>query len=486
MEQQAVPMVQDAGQGDLMAQVRAYMQQQDAQIQAQNARGAQLEQMIQQLILRMDQQAAAQQPLPPDPAPPQPAAAAAIAAAAEAGVPVVMVRDVGMPKLSGDKLNVRAFAAWKNQISVAAADMPVRQAWRQCISALEGAYRNALPEGLVEVPAGVATVADIGLYLARQMFAVENKADVDLRFETNVRQVYKDDMGVEKFIEMFRDELAATILPPGQQLTEGEKVLLFLRCANRSDLLPAMKTMVGWRDDLTQVPTLNMLFEIARSTKGIKRFAPSSFGAALETGPVPMDVNAVSSHKHGRGGPGRGFGRGAGAGAGRDERRCYRCGALGHIQMHCKAKGGKNWGGAKNKSKAYVRGIDDGESGDEGDFSLDSRGDSVFQSMKSRDYPVVSRLSQAHQHHTITHEKAIHGKSKRLEESVDMVVVPEPGKQGEKMMFRGLVRDMRGNEQSVKVLVDSGATRNMVAERLVGTLQTQTGRHSTIFRFADG
>eukprot|EP00048_Salpingoeca_helianthica_P014186 m.218813 g.218813 ORF g.218813 m.218813 type:complete len:420 (-) comp15607_c1_seq22:94-1353(-) len=419
MEQQAVPMVQDAGQGDLMAQVRAYMQQQDAQIQAQNARGAQLEQMIQQLILRMDQQAAAQQPLPPDPAPPQPAAAAAIAAAAEAGVPVVMVRDVGMPKLSGDKLNVRAFAAWKNQISVAAADMPVRQAWRQCISALEGAYRNALPEGLVEVPAGVATVADIGLYLARQMFAVENKADVDLRFETNVRQVYKDDMGVEKFIEMFRDELAATILPPDQQLTEEEKVLLFLRCANVSDLLPAMKIMVGWREDLTRVPTLNMLIEIARSTKGIRRHVPWSHAGPTTTA---SEVNAVWSHKHGRGGPGKGFGRGAGVGAGREGRRCYRCGALGHTQVYCKARG---------KSVEYVRGI-------------------------------------------------------RREERVDMVVVPEPGKQGEKMMFRGLVRDMRGNEQSVKVLVDSGATRNMVAERLVGTLQTQTGRHSTIFRFADG
>ena len=196
------------------------------------------------------------------------------------------------------------------------------------------------------------------------------------------------------------------------------------------------------------------MFNIMRRYESFYRRGSAMPVAAIGGGmAIPMEVN-------------RAEGRRDGARHGRDRRdtKCYACGKMGHIARECKSAAispGKQYHGRGRRHQ--VRGVDEDNEGD--DVGYDSGITQYKGPVKHVDY-----------------------QAKPMVHDAGVVILERPrGASTRHLRWSGSVVTSKGTQRAAKILIDSGATGNMVSRQFAsGLLRKATGHQKTVFRFANG
>ena len=450
---------------------------------------ARLEQLIVGMAGVQQNAAAAAAPQPPVAVAAREANAAAEGVAGMAKMPVLgAARDGGAtPRVSVADLN-----SWMHSATLVCTGMEVQRAWRLWLVSLQGRYqtelrRNDAPEHL---PDNINTLQLLKGHLTACLgLAREGVRDRDQRIRRVVR--YSSGMSASEYIELFDAQVDATPHINGQHFAEGDKMRLFMDGLDHAEETCALLALK--RAEINEMATMREMREafatweplFCKRGAGLRAIAAAAAGPGV-AGQVRMDVNAVANQRKGWQGVSRAQGGGGSSGGGahgggdraaarRTDVQCFNCGKKGHMKRECRAP--RQRGG-----RAFVREVGEGEDNDEDEDEDET------QVKTPRQYPPLSQ-SLSNPKKKRESLKQAHKQQQHTMADADVVVLdPVHNDKGRRrMVWQGKVVNRKEQPVQVRVLIDSGASRNMVAESVAKQLLRQeTGHQRTTFRFANG
>ena len=368
---------------------------------------------------------------------------AAATAAGSAALRGARLAGLHIPKFKGT--GSENFATWLRAIRASTAMLPIAEQYQVWTAGLEGgaADRFTFLGPPVDQVARMVTQDQLAeaFRVALAPEALESPAERELRFSR--RLTFGKGFHMKVFVDRFIEELARTDVA----LNFEEQQRHFLAGLLRSNQKQVVTLM-----QLQRFTNLQELMAFANRMGGFATTGDAGVpGAAGET--AAMDVNAIRS---------------GGGSAKTETRTCYNCNRKGHIARDCRSAptrgrggrgrrgGGGGGGGGGGRGGAFFIGDDD----DDGD------GDDAERASFPIKGPTMSSRCQS------------------VEEETCLITLGE----GKNNVYEGRLTGP-GGERRVKVLIDSGASRNMIRRSLAkelgqGTIaQTAT---STRFTFANG
>ena len=386
----------------------------------------------------------------------------------------LLIREVKLPRLGAPtatgvvpEINAAVFNSWTMQARLLCRGLAIEEAWPLWLAAMDGRYAGRLQTTEIhERPDSIVDLDTMSDYFADQYLPRETDLDRDFRIRQRV--VYRRGMSAEAYVRLFQDEIAMTARRSDRPFDEAKKRELFL--GGLQGVREAKNAMLIARSIQGDEPEAGMqgLYRIMFDYESLYReqtsaplpnMAPASY-------PTPMEgVNEVT--------------RATGQGRGRREpetRSCFHCNKPGHLKKDCRARrtelGQQPQRGRGNERRnrgrqAFARGV---EADDYEGHAVDAVGTEAYESGREN-VPVNSHFYHVS---TITETSAREVKLK-----------PE---EAESMLWTGTIVDAHGGERQARVLIDSGATRNMVARIFADAtpLRKMTTATKTTFRFANG
>ena len=353
-------------------------------------------------------------------------------------------------------------------------DYPPAAAYRHWVSALG---ESALPAYHARCPAEFQPQQLGSIVALREHFLsvfVQEERDHERRrrFEA-VR--YSPRLGMSTFVQRFEAEVAKSIRPP---LSEQEKLSYFFSALQDGGVLRAMM------EDHAPFPTLREAVMHGQKLAAALTNQPSTHVPGDANGPVPMEIAAVQ----------------AAGGRPLDGRRCYKCGQQGHLIANCPLFRGQPQAHYRNQGPGFSRGR--GQRGHGGRQPAQRWGGGGAGARRARNYGVgewdggeeeeeeeeeeVSYPSDG-KARGVAHLPVNDGRFRRFYSPI-AIVIQTTGEM-EVPVVKGVVKDKKGREREIKVLIDSGASKNMISTNLAKHLsevyQVCEGS-STIFEFANG
>lgn len=420
--------------------------------------------------------------------------------------------------------------------------------WETVVLAIFGNYHDMLAAHLTTAqlhvrPRAVTSVEKLNDFLCDVFFPTkETRAQRNTRIRT-AAQLGRGTT-VDDFISKFQGALANTPPHSKSELNMAEQKQLLedaLAATHEGQAVLSKLTLLkqaGFRDN--DEDTLGDMFDALRKTTAALGIVGVAAPAAAYDGPVPMDVSAVGARNQERGR--QGGERRSCYKCGRQGHlkadcpdtsargiSCYTCGGP-HLARNCSRQGGGKQGrGGKPARGARVFAVE-AEGEDDDDVDVDagtqvknrraylsksqsrggggSRGKGVGggKRMHHSTTTTADTITTTDADTRAAHNNTAAGKKRKrqqdearteeqraaaeaeAEETTGMVIDPDPSneKYGN-MTYMGTIVGRGGERRRVKVLVDTGASRNMISTRLTGvTTCVPTGQQKTRFRFANG
>lgn len=473
-----------------------------AQMHQELARQSAAAQQLAQRVQTAEETQAARTALPDDPRRP------------------VYVRDLQLPKLgtptgSGmiPEIQVSVWNSWLSQAIPLSRGLPLEDAWSKWVAAMDGNYQLRLRRVRARfahgLPEGLHTLTAMADFFTDLFTPPETEEDRDCRFRERVK--YKRGMTASAYIALFERELAATPQYHTRPFPDETQRRLFLEGLRGTQETENMLLVAAHDPDLRPDAGLDGLYRIMHRYQ--KMYCPTA-STATHRG---IATSAATPHTIGTATPMEVNQATAARGPRQDKRtmECDYCHKLGHFKRECRKKKRDEMrqrdGGRRNEQERGERrgrsdrerdghrrheharnttAVDSGSS----DESASSDEHHTHHSFSRHTHPVneprfySESQGSKHTHRALTH----HARKEEHKDNVvdaDVVVLdPLPGDEYKRqMMWEGSVVTSRGEEKGVRVLIDSGATRNMISERTArALLRVSTGRAKTTFRFADG
>ena len=343
------------------------------------------------------------------------------------------------------------FLGWLHASSLATDPRyPVDVAYRAWVAALRDkariTYQALCPPSFD--PSSLTSIGDLKDHFTSIFATSEAAAERHIRFSTIK---YNKASGLSRYITLFKSAVACSIRPP---IAENDKINYFLAGLPKTTLRQLL---------YPQPPaSLQEAIERARSMETMLSLSllPSTTAPEVsDVGPTPMDVAAVRSR-----GP------------------CYNCGRPGHIARNCRSRGnstsfpkaasrgrgGRSTPRGQRRANGRFYGVEGGEQG----------GKEVEES--DDEFSVVSSLSAP------SHSDAPLNSGPYLQ-STRVGVVITANARSEAPSLIGEIKDKEGRTMKIRILVDSGATKNLIAHHIAHKLPSLARTpNPTFFQFANG
>ena len=347
-----------------------------------------------------------------------------------------------LPKFRNDG---DSYTTWLTTVKVQVDDLPADQKFQALTRALEGAALDAYAALLQLGPQQPRNDTEVYKVFNDLFAKTELPAERELRFRAIK---YTGDMG--RYTKAFDKALIVGVEPVAEQ----DRMRYFLAGLATNKVI------------FTHVANANCA-TMAELRRTAERFADlgGAMGGSVTNTASPMDVNAAT----------------------KDE-GCWNCGRPGHRKFECRQPGGGAHAGTntkkKDKTKQHGKKFANSKGRGRGSKAFSAEGDPEADDSGSEGEVKDSFYSSSSipVPQSVNHAGA-QNKPEQPDEFCCLVKL-----QGKRMIYEGWIKTKNGSMRKVRVLIDSGATRNMVSIRISKLLNLQrlNDEKKTIFRFANG
>jgi len=384
-----------------------------------------------------------------------------------------------LPKYNGDPDGFAAWAFTARQLTSHLQSMPrVYAAWAAAL--VDGALTKYYAHyATLEFDAStLRSLGELIDHFAAAFCPPETATAREHRFLAKVRFVAGKAGALTTYIKTFEQEVARHAYPP---LDEANKIRYFL-----TGLLPGCPFLLNMieRHNTPFTTTHALLLFVRGFTALIDGNGSVPFHAipptsALPPGMAPMEVNNI----------------------GKETRKCFQCGMPGHIKRDCRRAGQGSGGmgrgmGMRGRGKGQGQWQRRGRGQSRSAYAAEEEGkemeeyeeeDAEDRSGQGRNGKIGGGIKRAAAM-PYSYAPKEEEKTGKEEGVVSCGVVISTSAKG-LPTFSARVHTKNNKELVVKVLIDSGASRNMVSQTLARQLpnlvKTGAGK-TTIFRFANG